>query len=1070
MSILLEQLLEDKTYSGHESDIQNFWKQFNAYDKLKEKHCDHGLFRFMDGPPFCSSEKGLHYGHLLQSFAKNTVLQYHHMHNKSSLNKLGFDTHGLPVEQAVNKTLDIHTRPEILEYGIDNYNKKCKEFVQSCSTSWEPIFERIGRICDFTNSYKTLDTGFMESEWWVFKQLWEKGLIYKSYKIMPFSTACETPLSNFEASDNYKEINTKSVYVCFKVKNEENTFLMAWTTTPWTLPSNLSLCVNPEAEYVKVCDENNKKFIVSKDCVANLKLKIKNTENLGQGKNLFGLEYEPLFNYMNRDKFMVITDKFVDGSSKVGTGIVHLAPSFGNEDYEACVKNKIIEPQEVGKYCPVDDQGKYTSQVKEFEGVYVFHANDEIIKNLKQKGLHFRTESYNHNYPFCYRTDTPLMYKAVSSYFVKTTTLKENMLKNNEKINWHPKAAGERHKQWLENIQDWGISRQRFFGTPIPVWISDDGEEQVVVGSIDELVELANLKERPNDLHKEFIDKIMIPSKLGKGMLKNCGDVLDCWFDSACVPYGQIHYPFENKHVLDGQEYLSDFVCEGQDQVRLWFYVLNVMSTALFDKPAFKDVICTGIIYDEHGVKFSKKYGNFKDPFELLEKYGADAIRLYLLSSPLVNSNPLYFNEKFIGETKQKLIPYINAVKFFITQYTDFKNKDYEFDIDSYKNSTVLTDKWIISRLGTSIKYIQDKMSLYQIDKCIQELLDFIEDLTNWYIKFNRERLRGLAGKEEWNTSLSTLYHVLNNFIKVMTPFTPFLSEYLYKSLSKLDGNKFDSVLLCEYPSLDKFTFNEQIECQMKRLKQIVRIVRILRDKTENLKTIRVPVKKIIVYHNDKNYLNDIKTIEDLAQEEMNCENFEYENFSDNVDYVLIANSKSLGLKYKSKANLIKQNLNKINTYEITKFANNEIETLELNLQNETFILTKEDLQIQVNSKVSDSKYISCTERDVMVSIDTTYDIKSHNNYQIRLMLREVQKLRRGSGLNPWNKINVHFKSENNLYHELFLENKDSFENKLKCVVTIDSLPLDNIFAQTEYLWEGFDDKEFKIVMTIILE
>ena len=1084
MNIQLEQLSDDKSYHGHEENITNFWKKLDINKKLNENNNSHDTFRFMDGPIFVSSDKGLHYGHLYISSLKNTILQYQYMQKKLCLNKIGYDCHGLPIEMNINKKLGTYTKKDVEEFGIDKYNEACKEFIYSCSGSWTPIFERIGRIVDFNNNYKTMDTNYMESEWFIFKQLWEKGLIYKNFRVMPYSTGCETSLSNFEANENQKEENVKSIYVCFKVKNEKDCYLVAWTTTPWTLFSNLALCVNPNTEYVKVHDTNEKKYIVSIHCVNNLKVNVSNVESLGLGNNLNGLVYEPLFNYMNRDKYQVIIDGFVNGNCTIGTGIVHVAPSHGKEDFEACIKNNIIDAKDLGKYCPIDDQGKYTNQITDFEGKYVFHSNDDIIKLLKQKGLHLRTESYKHKYAYCYRTDTPLINKPMSGYFIKTSGLKDDMLKNNDKVNWYPENANQRYKAWLENIQDWSISRTRFFGTPIPVWTSDDQEEMVVVGSIDELVELAGLSERPTDLHREFIDNILIPSKQGKGMLKSSKVVLDCWFDSACVPYGQIHYPFENKELLDNFEYLSDFVCEGSDQIHLWFYVLNVISTALFNKPAFKDVISTGLIYDENGNKYSKKFGNFKDPFELLDKYGADALRLYLINSPLINMNILYFNEVDISTVKQKLIPYINSVKFLITQFTDFQKKGYKFNIQDYKNinnnnnnNNNSTDKWIISKLGSTLKNIKIKMESYQLDKCIQELLNYIEDITNWYIKFNRERLRGLLGEKEWSISLSTLYHVLINFVKIMTPFTPFLSEYIYSHLKYIDSNNEDSVLLCSYPNINDFEFNEQIELQISRMRQVVKLVRKLRDSTTNLKTIRVPIKKIIIYHNDSNYLDNIKAIEDLAQEEMNCESFEYKKFSENIILNIIPNNKSLGSKYKSEANLIKQNLDQIINEDIIKFANNEIDNLKLTIIDDNnikeFILTKNDVQIEVKPNLVDKKYLSETSFDLMVSIDSTYDENSHNNYQMRLMLREIQKLRRGSGLNPWNKINVHFKTNLLSLTDFIKFNKMHIENKLKCEITIDSLPTSpakNIFAQTKYEWEMYSKEHIQIIATIILE
>lgn len=1068
MNIYLEQLSDDKTYHEHEKNTLDYWKQIDVNKKMENLNNNNQLFRFIDGPPFASNN-ALHMGHLLISYLKSTVLQYQRMvNNMQILQKIGYDTHGLPIEMQINKQINKFTKKEIEEYGIHNYNGACKSFVNSCAGSWTPIFERIGRIADYNNNYKTMDTTYMETEWWVFNELWKKGLIYKSYKIMPFSTSCETSLSNFEAGEMYKEIDSKSIYICFKLKNEENVFFVAWTTTPWTLPANLALCVNPDVEYVKVQDIEGKSYIVSRDCVNNLNIQIIKVEHYKYGKDMLGLEYEPLFNYMKRDNFKVITGDYVEGNCKVGTGIVHLAPAHGLEDYEVCIKHKIINAHDVGNYCHVDDQGRYTNQIKEFEGKYVFDVTDDIIKNLKKRNLHLKTESYRHKYPHCYRTETPLIYKAVSSFFVKTTLLKNEMIKNNEKVNWYPESANVRHKAWLENIQDWGISRSRFFGTPIPVWISDDGDEMISVGSIDELMELANLAERPTDLHREFIDNIKIPSKQGKGLLSRTSFVLDCWFDSACVPYGQIHYPFENKNAFDNTEYLSDFVCEGSDQVRLWFYVLNVISTALFNKPTFKNVICTGLIYDENGLKFSKKYGNFKDPFEMLNKYGADSLRLYLMNSPLINANPLYFTEKNIDKVKQKLIPYINAVKFFITQLTDYQKKGNTFDINKYENSTVLTDKWIISRLGSVLKFVENKMKCYQIDKCIQELMEFIEDLTNWYIKFNRERLRGLAGAEDWSVSLSTLNHVLYNFLKIMAPFTPFLSEYLYKHLKSLNLEESESVMLCTYPESTKFKFNEQIECKMVRLRQVVKLVRILRDSTKNLKTIRIPIKEVVVYHNNDEYLEDIMTIEDLAQEEMNCEIFKYKKFSENVTYNIVSNQKILGQKYKSQANLIKQNLNKIDENIIFDFANNICNEIQLVINNETFVLTREDLCVEIKPKEHDKKYVSITENDLMISIDSTYDEQSHNDYQLRLLLREIQVMRKNSKLNPWNKIIVHFKTNIEL-NELLEKSKLHIENKLKSSIMTNSLPEQNIYSKLNYDWTTFSGEHIEVIATIVL-
>lgn len=1065
----LQQMLDDKTYCAHESKIQDHWKNVSVFDKLYENHKDHELFRFMDGPPFVSSEKGLHYGHLLISMAKNTVLQYQHMMNKNTLNKIGYDTHGLPIEMVVNKRLGLKTRPEIISYGIDNYNDECRNFVETCSRSWNPIFERVGRIYDYNNQYKTMDLNFMESEWWVFKQLWEKNLVYKSYRVMPYSTGCETPLSNFEAAENYKEVSTKSIYVLFKLKNVDSTYFIAWTTTPWTLPLNLALCVNPNINYVMISDDKGKNYIVSENCVDNVGIKYTKKKFYGKGSDLLGMEYDPPFNYIGGRKYIVITGDFVEDGCKIGTGIVHIVPSCGHDDYEVCIKHNIVTKQEIGEYCYINDQGKYSEKVLDFAGRYVFDVNDDVIKNLKLKGLHVKTESYKHNYPYCYRTDTPLIYRAVSGYFVKTTEIKDRLVKNSEKINWHPKSAGERYNRWLDGLQDWSISRNRFFGTPLPLWVSDDGEETVVVGSIEELVNLAGLDKAPKDIHLDSIRHIQIQSKNGKGSLKLSGEIMDCWMDSACVPFGQIHYPFENKHLLDNQEYLSDFVCEGADQIKLWFYVLNVVSTAILDKPAFKDVVCTGIIYDENGLKFSKKYGNFKDPMELLDKYGSDSIRMYLVGSPLINSNPLNFNEENIEKTKQKLIPLVNGVKFFLTQHTDFVKKGYVFDKDIYKKSSVLNDKWIVSRLGSLLRSVNKKMKHYQLDKIIGELVDYIEDLTNWYIKFNRNRLRGLSGKDEWLVSLSNLYAVLNSLIKIMTPFTPFLSEYLYKYLGTVDRR--ESVLLEQYPDENDFGYDCDVECKMERLKRVVKSVRSLRDKTENHKTIRVPLKKVIIYHNDQQFLDDIQILENLAQEEMNCDAFEYKKFTENIQYSLSINQKSVGSKYKSKLSSIKNNMGMINQNEIDMFANGNIDEVKLQINGEIYKLTKDDLNVNIKAKNIDPNYLNEVENDekFMISIDTTYDALSHNEYQLRLLLRDVQLLRKKTDLNPWNEINVYLYCDNSDIQLYLLNKKIHCETKLKCNTKYAQIEHNNVYASDAYTWIAFDGKEYIVKISIEL-
>ncbi|MCF6276940.1 MAG: isoleucine--tRNA ligase [Candidatus Magasanikbacteria bacterium] len=802
----------------NEKEILKYWDQHKCFEKSVESRPKDKPYVFYDGPPFAT---GLpHYGHIVGTAMKDTIPRFWTMRGFRVERKWGWDCHGLPIENIVEKALDLKTKKDIEDFGIHNFNDACRSNVSNYVDEWKRIIHRFGRWVDMENSYRTMDINYMESVWWVFRQLWDKNLIYEGRKPMHICPRCETPLSNFEVTQGYKDIKDLTVTAQFKVLNakeklgvEEDLYILAWTTTPWTLPGNVLIAVGNDIDYLQIrtINENGEKnketFLVAKERADYVTKGAYEIVAEFTGSKLVGLNYEPLFPYYKDTKnaFKVVEADFV--TTENGTGIVHIAPAFGSDDYSLGEKEEIDFVQHVGM------DGKFKPEVLDFVGQEVKPKADhsktdvEIIKWLAKNGKLFAKEKYLHSYPHCWRCDTPLLNYLTSSWFIRVTELKEDLLLNNEKTNWVPSHIKQgRFGKWLENVRDWAVSRNRFWGAPLPIWRSDDGEDFICVGSVEELEELSGQK--VEDLHKDTVDKLVF-EKDGK-TYHRVSEVLDCWFESGAMPYGQMHYPFENKEKFEAG-FPAEFIAEGQDQTRGWFYTLHVLATALTrgenptiptdeSLPAFRNVIVNGIILAEDGKKMSKRLQNYPDPMLVLEKYGSDALRYYLLSSPVVHAENMSFSEKGVREVYGKVINMLWNVFSFYEMFAEEKAVS---KINTVELENVL-DKWIVAKLNRLVVDVTKNMEEYKLAEAIRPIQDFIADLSQWYIRRSRDRFKmnsteGDLEKDKKQAE-KTLGYVLLTLSKVMAPFMPFIADKIYLQI-KGEGTA-ESVHLEDWPEV----------------------------------------------------------------------------------------------------------------------------------------------------------------------------------------------------------------------------------------------------------------------------
>ncbi len=978
-----------------EHAILEVWDEIGAFQQTLDNTKEKKPYIFYDGPPFAT---GLpHHGHLVASTIKDIVPRYWTMNGRYVLRRFGWDCHGLPIEHEIDKQLNMSAQQAVEELGVAGYNNECRAIVQRYVKEWRHTITRLGRWIDFDNDYKTMDTDYMESVWWVFKQLWDAGLIYQGVKVMPISTALATPLANFEATSNYVDVQDPAVTVLFKL-TDEDAYIAAWTTTPWTLPSNLALCVGDDIDYVLAHDEAlGADIYFAEERLADygelsVKARLK-------GSDLVGKSYEPMFPYFAEQKaegaFVVVSDEYVTTES--GTGIVHQAPAFGEDDY------RVLRAHGIEAFaCPVTLEGIFTDEVTDFAGSYVKDADKDIIRHLKDAGALYRQDVIQHSYPFCYRSDTPLIYRAIPSWYVSVAPLREKLLANNQEVHWVPGHIKDgRFGNWLEGAIDWSISRNRVWGTPLPVWINDTTGNAVCMGSIEELASYTGVT--VDDLHREFVDPLEFSVDGEEGTYRRIEEVLDCWFESGSMPYAQLHYPFENANVF-AAGFPAEFIAEGLDQTRGWFYTLMVLATAIYDKPAFRNVIVNGMVMAEDGKKMSKRLRNYTPPDELMERYGADALRLYLINSGLVRGEEQRFADSGVRDmTRRALLPWYNAFSFLKT-YAEIDQWSPEKGLHFGDN---ILDQWLMSRLQTLKASIAEEMEAYRLYTVVPQLFAFIEDLTNWYIRLNRSRFWGEDVTADKISAYSTLYTALLELCQVMAPFTPFLSEYLYRELAALSGAAPSpaSVHLCDYPGPEESFIKPELEAAVDRMQQVVLLGR---QKREDVKIgIRTPLSELTVIHRDAALLNEMQALDGYIREELNVKAVAYA--TDEAAYIeLVAkpNFPLLGKRLGKRMKSFQQAINALDADAIAALQTNG----EIEIDGEVF----DTEEIQVLQQAREGTNTVSNSR-IAVDMDCTLTPELVRGGYAREIVNRVQRARKEQGFEVSDRIEIVYAAEGEL-------------------------------------------------------
>ena len=1021
-------LSKENTYEV-EQKILKEWQNINILEKTIENRKNCKNFVFYDGPATANGMPGLH--HMMAKFLKDSFCKYKTMQGYRVLRKVGWDTHGLPVELQVEKELGFTGKKDIEKYGIKEFNQKCKESVWKNESAFSDLTNKMGQFIDLEHPYVTYDNKYIETEWWILKKFFDEGLFYEGHKILPYCPRCGTGLASHEVAQGYKEDSVNTVIVPMK-KKDEDVYFLVWTTTPWTLIANVALCVNPSEDYIKVESQGYKFILASKLADKVLGEDYKIIEKY-MGSDLEYMEYEQLIPEIKVEgkAFYVTNDTYV--TMEDGTGIVHIAPAFGEDDSRVGMKYKLPYVN------PVGEDGKYL--VGPWKDMLVFDADIEVIKYLKSNDKLFKKIKMVHNYPHCWRCDTPLIYYSKPSFYLEVTKLKDDIIKNNKTVNWHPAYVGEkRFANWLENLNDWAISRNRYWGTPLPLWRCSCGHDEMI-GSRAELKEkaLCDIDCETIDLHRPYVDEIKIKcSECGKEMSR-VTDVIDCWFDSGSMPYAQYHYPFENKELFESQ-FPADFISEGVDQTRGWFYTLMILGTFVMGKSPYKNVLVNDLLLDKFGKKMSKSKGNIVSPFKTIETYGADTIRFYLpYTSPVWT--PIKFDEEGLKEIYSKYINTFKNTYSFFEMYANADNIDpREYNIDVEKRD--ITDKWLISKLNKLIKEVTSAYEEYDLTKVTKAIIVFLnDDLSNWYIRSNRRRFWESELTESKKAVYLTTYEVLLTLTKLTAPITPYISEEIYKCLT----NK-ESVHLEDFPKYDDSLINESIEKQMDLIRDICSLGRFAREEAKI--KVRQPISELILDSNDEKTIGNLQVI---IKEELNVKNIIFIKDMDKyMEYIVKPNFREVGKLFGPKVNMFAETLKKLSHDEISKLRNEEIEIV---FDGSTIKVVPN--MVDINVKVKEG-YCSSNNGKTFVILNTELTDELILEGIARELIRKIQSMRKEMDLVITDRINVYYNGPEKL-EETLLKHSDFIKNET----------LTRLITKDENLKECFDINDINVYLKI---
>ncbi len=985
-----------------ELEILNWWKENDIFGKSLSTREDGIPFTFYEGPPTANGKPGIH--HVMSRTVKDLFCRYKTLKGFRVNRKAGWDTHGLPVEIEVEKELNLQGRAQVEEYGIAEYNEKCRESVLKYKSLWDNLTNRMGYWVDLENPYVTFENEYIESVWWSLKQLFDNGLIYKGYKIQWYSPGSGTVLSSHEVSLGYKEVQDPSVYVKFKVDDREDTYFLAWTTTPWTLISNMILAVNPKLDYATVKveqDGKTERYIIADGLrEAVLKDLDHEVEQVVKGSELVGMTYQPLFDYAlaefdKSEAWRVVTADYV--SLEEGTGVVHIAPAFGADDFEVSQVNNIP------MFNPVNREGCFDSRVKEYAGQWFKDADKAIARNLRERGLMFRHETYLHNYPHDWRKGTPLMSYPVESWFIKTTDFKDKMVEINNDINWKPESTGTgRFGVWLENNVDWAISRQRYWGTPLPIWVNDKNPEHMeCIGSIEELCDKAGLDpDEELDLHRPYIDEVTWKAEDG-GTMRRVPDLIDVWYDSGAMPFAQWHYPFENKEEFK-ENFPADFIAEGVDQTRGWFYTLHALGTMLFNSPAYRNVVSNGLVLDANGEKMSKSKGNTVDPFETIQTFGADVTRWYMMS----NSSPwenLKFSEEGLNETKRKFFNTIINTYSFFALYANIDKFTYSGTPIPHDERNEM-DRWIISRQFSVIKFVDNMLEQYEPTRAAREIEAFVDELSNWYVRRNRRRFWREGKSIDKTAAYQTLFECLLNLTKLISPFAPFLSEWVYQRLNEVTRQDEESVHLSFYPTVEETSIDEALEYRMRLARLVTSLV--LRIRNREQINVRQPLAKIIIPAGSEKEKTALEKVKNIILDEVNVKAIEYvDDDSGVVRKKAKPNFPVLGKKMGKRMKQVAPVITSLEQDDITRFEeeNSIMVTLD---DGEEIELGSDDIEVIRHGIEGWSVE---TEEGTTVAVDTDLNEELINEGLAREFVNRVQNMRKEAGFDVTDRISISY-------------------------------------------------------------